>query len=171
MIYSAVSKLENISLPENLTAFDSATGKSVTLKELAQKRAEVESERFHREAISFSDSIRQENWQIISDRFKDLLDEKYNEEFLAPADYAYSVSRRLLHIINDSLGYDMLIPVFIVPDGEGGIRVEWKNNDKHVRLSLSEQRVYMYFEHNSDYDVNEDFEIQELIEKLRWLNQ
>lgn len=171
MTHNAIFKSESISLSDNFVTFDGNTGKSVTLRELVQDRAEKETQRFYHENTSISNSVRQENWQILSNKFEEVLYEKYNEEFLAPTEFIFNSAVKLLHSINDFLGYEMLMPSFIVPDGEGGIRIEWKINNKHLRLSLSEEKVYMYFENDSEYDVIENFNAEELIEKLRWLNQ
>lgn len=171
MTHNAIFKYERISLSDDFITFDGNAGKSVTLRGLVQNRAEKETERFYQKTTSISDSIRQENWQILRNKFEDLLYEKYNEEFLAPTKIVFDNAVKLLHSINNFLSYEMPMPSFIVPDGEGGIRIEWKVENKHLRISLSEERFYLYFEHRSDYAVIEEFNAQELIEKLRWLNQ
>ena len=171
MIHSAVFKHRGISIAENTLTFDGDTGKSVTLRELVLKRAENEFGRYYEEDTSISDSISQENWQILKSKVEDLKYEKYDDEFLPPSNFAFEKIKYWLRYANNFFGYEMSIPSFIVPDGEGGIRIEWKNDRKHLRVSLSEERIYLYFEDGSDYDVIENFAAEQLIEKLRWLNQ
>ncbi len=158
----------NNSLSGNSIVTDFDTGQSVTLDELARRKAERE---IKREASSFNDSLREENWLVIKSKLEALLDEEYDEDFLAPTKFIFEAVEKLLSSINNFLGYEMPMPTFIVPDGEGGIRIEWKLNDKHLRIVLSEKRMYLYFEHNSKYDGIPNFKAERLIEKLRWLNQ
>ncbi len=158
----------NNSLSENTIVFDFDTGQSITLDELANRKAERE---FKRKASSFNDSLRKENWLAIEGKLDALLDEEYDEDFLAPTKFIFEATEKLLSGINNFLGYEMPVPTFILPDGEGGIRIEWKLNNKHLRLVLSEKRMYLYFEHKSKYDGIPNFKIEQLIEKLRWLNQ
>ena len=158
----------NNSLSGNPIVFDFDTGQSVTLGELAHRKVERE---FKRKASSFNDSLREENWFVIESKLDALLDEEYGENFLAPTEFIFETVEKLLSSINNFLGYEMPIPTFIVPDGEGGIRIEWKLNNKHLRLALSEKRMYLYFEHNSQYDGVPNFKVEQLIGKLRWLNQ
>ncbi|MCA1623224.1 MAG: hypothetical protein LC768_17180 [Acidobacteria bacterium] len=158
----------NNSLSGNSIVTDFDTGQSVTLEELAHRTAERE---IQRKVISLNESLRDENWRIIESKLDTLLDEEYDEDFLPPTDFAFSSVKKLLLSINNFLGYEMSIPAFIVPDGEGGVRIEWKVNNKHLRLALSEKRMYLYFEHNSKYNGIPDFNAEQLVEKLRWLNQ
>lgn len=171
MTHNAVFKSGYANISINSLNFDGDTGQSVTLEELAKRREETEHQRFYQESTPISNSIREENWNILANKFKEVLHEKYNEDFVAPTNHILEGAIKLLQSINDFLGYEMPVPRFIVPDGEGGIRVEWRNHNKHLRLSLSDERVYLYFEEAADYGVIEDFDAVELIERLKWLNQ
>lgn len=156
------------SLSGNPIVTDFDTGQSVTLDELGRRKAERE---FQRKVSSVNDSIREENWLVVESKLDALLDEEYDEDFLAPTKFIFEAVEKLLSSVNNFLGYEMPVPTFIVPDGEGGIRIEWKLNNKHLRLALSEKQMYLYFEHSSKYNGIQDFNAEQLVEKLRWLNQ
>ncbi len=158
----------NNSLSGNHMVFDFDTGQSVKLEELASRRAERE---IQRKVISLNESLRDENWRVIERKLDALLDEEYDEDFLAPADYVFESVKKSLSGINKFLGYEMPMPSFIIPDREGGIRIEWKLNNKHLRLVLSEKQRYLYFEKNYKGEVILEFSEKQLVEKLRWLNQ
>ena len=171
MMPNLLLKHETISLPDDLLLFDGDEGRSVTLGELAQRRSAAEANKFQKESRSISDLIREENREMLNHKFEDLLNEEYDEEFLAPTEHILEGAIQLIYSINDYLGYEMPIPLFVIPDGEGGIRIEWQNMDKHLRLSLGEGRIYLYFEDNSQYDAVENFDAKQLVEKLKWLVQ
>jgi hypothetical protein len=68
------------------------------------------------------------------------------------------------------IGADFPAPEF-VPDGEGGIDIEWSNNARHLTLSCratAGQNDYIYWEENGVYDAK-DFSLALLISQLKWL--
>jgi len=158
----------NNSLPGNSVVPDFDTGQSVTLEKLVRRKAERE---IQHKVISLNESLRDKNWQAIESKLDALLDEEYDEDFLAPTDYVLESVKKLLSGINKFFGYEMPMPSFIIPDREGGIRIEWKLNNKHLRLVLSEKQRYLYFEKNYKGEVISDFSEKQLVEKLRWLNR
>lgn len=169
MIGNAGFKFKNYPLPENHMVFDGDTGQSVTLEELVSRRTEKQNQISF--SLTISDSFRERNRQIIESKLEALLNEDYDEDFLAPTDVVFASVKKILLKVNDFLGYEMTVPNFIIPDGEGGIKIEWRLNSKHLRILLSEKKIYLYFEHNSEYNGITNFSAEQLIEKLRWLNQ
>jgi len=162
---SRLVKFRNNSLPENYRVYDGSTGQSITLEELAQRRAAEQIQRFQ------SNSSSEINWRIILSKLQNLFNVEYDEDFLEPSQYAIKKVAEFLFEANSNLAYEMPMPTFVVADGEGGVRIEWKMNNKHLRLVYSIQRNYLYLEHNSVPEGIENFNIKQLIESLRWLNQ
>ncbi len=59
----------------------------------------------------------------------------------------------------------------ILPDGEGGIDIEWEKDSKHLLLSCqatSGQRDFLYYQQDDKYEAK-DFSVSLLKEKLYWL--
>jgi hypothetical protein len=68
------------------------------------------------------------------------------------------------------LGTSFAVPEFI-PDGEGGIDIEWSNGQKQVTLSCratGSQRDYIYWEESGSYEAK-DFTLALLVTRLMWL--
>lgn len=169
MAGNAGFKFKNYPLPENHVVFDGDKGQSVTLEELIHRRTEKQNQ--ISSSLTVSDSFRERNRQIIESKLQALFNEDYDEDLLAPSNIVFASVKTILLKVNDFLGYEMIVPSFIIPDGEGGIKIEWRSNSKHLRILLSERKIYLYFEHNSEYDGITNFSAEQLIEKLRWLNQ
>ncbi len=69
------------------------------------------------------------------------------------------------------MGTDFPAPEFI-PDGEGGIDIEWNRNQRTVTLSCrgnASQDDYIYWEENGEYEAK-DATLTRLIHRLNWLN-
>ncbi len=101
----------------------------------------------------------------------ELRKDDYDEDFLAPTEHAYTSARNFMLAAFESLEYALPIP-FYVPDGEGGIRVEWVNGTRELGLicAASESREsYLYHEDGDVYDVDEPVTDTILISRLRWL--
>lgn len=168
MTGNAGFKFSNRGLSENQVVFDGATGQTVTLEELIRRRTEDQNKL---KSVPVSDSLRESNRQIIESKLNRLFDEDFDEDFLPPTDEIFKAIKEVLISVNDFLGYEMTIPSFIVADGEGGIRIEWKSNDKQLRLVMSQKILYLYFEDSGSYDGITNFNAEQLVEKLRWLNR
>jgi len=165
---------KNNPLLKNHKVFDGNTEQSITLEELAQLRAAEQVQKFQSISLSVTDSVRElkeENWRILLSKLQCLLNLEYDEDYLEPSQYILKQIAELLYSANNNLGYEMTLPKFLVPDGEGGIRIEWRMNDKYLHLVYSEKRNYLYFQENSEGNGIKDFSANQLIEKLRWLNQ
>lgn len=160
-------------LPENYMVFDGNSGQSITLRKLTESRAIEQIQKFPRKA-SLPDYLRgrkEENWNLIRNKLTDLFNDEYDEDFLEPSQ---SILRKLIGFLfeaNRDFTSEMPSPTFVVADGEGGIKIEWKLNDKHLRLLYSTRRNYLYTEYNSEAKGIENFDVKQLIESLRWLNQ
>lgn len=168
MTGNAGFKFSNRGLSENQIVFDGATGQTITLEELIRRRTEDQNKL---KSVPVSDSLRESNRQIIENKLNKLFDEDFDEDLLPPTDEIFRVVKKILIGVNDFLGYEMPLPSFIVPDGEGGIRIEWKLNAKQLRLVVSQKKLYLYFEENGSYNGISNFKAEQLIEKLRWLNK
>lgn len=164
----------NNSLSENYRVFDGNSGQSITLEELAQSRVAEQVQKFQSSSSSITNSLRElkeENWRVLIGKLQCLFNIEYDEDFLEPSQYVLKKVAKFLFEANSNLEYEMPLPTFVVSDGEGGIRIEWKMNNKHLRLVYSTQRNYLYLEYNSVPEGIENFKIGQLIESLRWLNQ
>lgn len=95
----------------------------------------------------------------------------YDEDFLAPTEHAYTSALNFMIAAFESLKYALPIP-FYVPDGEGGIRIEWVKGARELRLicPASESREpYLYYEDGDEYAVDERLTDFVLNERLHWL--
>lgn len=156
---------KNNPLPENYKVYDSITGQSIELEELARRRAEEQIQKFQNNSSS------EVNWRILLSKLQGLFNVEYDEDYLEPSQDIIKKIAELLFEANSNLVFEMPQPTFIVPDGEGGVRIEWKLNNKHLRLVYSTHRNYLYLECNSVPEAVENFTIKQFIESLRWLNQ
>lgn len=173
MTGSAALKFKSNVLPEDYKAFDGNSGQSITLEELAESRAAEQAQKFQASS-SFTDFLRErkeESWRIIIGKLRDLFGVDYDEDFLEPSQDILKTVAEFLFNANSAFTFGMPVPTFIVPDGDGGIKIEWRADDKHLRLSYSTRRNYLYLEPNTDVSGIENFNLTELIESLKWLNQ
>lgn len=73
----------------------------------------------------------------------------------------------MAHIIMGQFYFDPAI----IPDGEGGIDLEWESADKHLMLSfrnVPERKDILYYQYNDEYGGDE-INLPLLKEKLQWL--
>lgn len=85
--------------------------------------------------------------------------------------YAYENAKSYVQIARAILGLSFISPEFI-PDGEGGIDIEWNNDNRNVTLSCrgtDTQNDYIYWEEDGAYDAR-DASLALLIHRLNWLN-
>lgn len=165
---------KNNSLPENYRVFDGNSGRSITLEELAQSRVAEQTQKFRSNSSSITNSLRElreENWRVLMSKLQDLFNLEYDEDFLEPSQHILKKVAEFLFEANSNLVSEMPLPTFLIPDGEGGIRIEWKINNKHLRMVYAMRRNYLYLEYNDIPEGIENFNTEQLIEKLRWLNQ
>ena len=162
---------KNNPLSENRRFFDGNTGQSITLEELAERRRVEQIQKFQGNFSVPITALREENWLNMLGKLRNLFDVEYDEDFLEPSQHILKRVAELLFEANSFFVNEMSLPIFVVPDGEGGIRVEWKLNNKHLRMVCSPHRNYLYLENTSVPQGLENFNIKQLIESLRWLNQ
>ncbi len=101
----------------------------------------------------------------------ELNNEEYDEEFLEPTKYAYDCARRFMLEAYKVFQYALLTPHY-VPDGEGGIRIEWENGTRELRLicpSSESKSPYLYHEDGDEYGVDEQVTDSKLNERLQGL--
>jgi hypothetical protein len=83
---------------------------------------------------------------------------------------AHEHAKIFLEAAKALLGQSLIRPSFM-PDGEGGIDIEWERGDRNVTLSCrgrANQNDFIYWEENGDYD-GRDASLALLIKKLIWL--
>jgi hypothetical protein len=89
---------------------------------------------------------------------------------LQPTTKAYEHAKAFLKNAQAILGPRLPRPSFM-PDGEGGIDIEWERGDRNVTLSCrgrADQTDFIYWEENGDYE-GRDATLALLIVKLPWL--
>jgi len=104
-------------------------------------------------------------------RLNELRKDDYDEDFLAPTEHAYTSALNFMLAAFESLEYALPTP-FYVPDGEGGIRMEWINGTRELGLicPASESREpYLYHEDGNEYGIDEQLTDSVLNERLYWL--
>lgn len=165
MNYSTAAKFNSKDL-SNVSTVDIYTGTTVSLEELTKKVLEQEQNRFSSIEIN-----QRENWQDFLIELVKLTQDEYDNEFLAPTDFAYQTVGKFLKGLSENFNRPLPIPNFI-PDGEGGIRAEWNIRGKEIRLvcpSKIEWKPYIYFEEGEFYDVEKDINIRSLVKRFNWL--
>ncbi len=145
---------------------DIQSGTNISLEELGQRVFEDNQNRFSSIEIN-----QQQNLQDFRDRLFELTQDEYDDEFLAPTNFAYQTIVKFLRGLSES--FDRLLPIpNFVPDGEGGIRAEWKICGRILSLvcpAKSDWKPYIYFEEGDFYDVNKDVKLGTFIKRFSWL--
>lgn len=95
----------------------------------------------------------------------------YNDEFLRPTDEMIETAWKLL---SSTTQHDIVnFPEGAVyPDGDGGIRIEWSQPPRDLRLTLlndKSRRSYIYQEDGANYSVEYDISPKTLAYWLNWL--
>lgn len=102
-----------------------------------------------------------------------LRSEEDEEDYIyKPTDYAFNTAVELLRVAYLGAGGDISRPA-VTPDGEGGIRIEWRHLEREVRLicpAQSNQQPYIYFEVGDNFKIVEDVNGNALASWLSWLN-
>ncbi len=107
----------------------------------------------------------------------DLLDLDTEDEYgiLRPNDYAFKMAMNLIIDTYTMMG-DEFPQGSSSTDDQGGIRINWKNSQKDCRVCLfcpsnPEQKSYIYYQKNEDYNTVEDVSSLTLFQWLIWYNQ
>ncbi len=150
----------------NISTNDFYTGTTVSFEELAIRVFEREQNRFSSIEINL-----QENSANFRERLFELTQDKYDEEFLAPTNFAYQSILKFLDSLSKSFNKRLPVPSFI-PDGEGGIRAQWEIQGRELRLvcpAKPDWKPYLYHEEGNSYDVKKDLKAGIFIKWFSWL--
>lgn len=106
-----------------------------------------------------------------SKKLNALLDNKNTNGYVfKPTMLAFNNARTRLLLAYKLLGQAYFEPS-IVPDGEGGIDIEWEKGGKHLLLNCqatSSQKDFLYYQQGTEYAAK-DFSVLLFKEKLSWL--
>ena len=109
------------------------------------------------------------SFRALHERLVSLLQNEAGEEEAVPTGHAYSTALALL------LDAHSLVEDFprasITADETGGIRIQWLQPDRQVRLIIPAEksgRQYLYFETDRSYDLEDDPSPTALAQRLRW---
>lgn len=125
------------------------------------------------ERVAQEESSNLTHWQNLLDELNSLKNDEYDEEFLAPTKYAYDLAQSFL---DDAFRlYERGLPTpNIIPNGEGGIRLEWISDSRELRLicpSQNDKPAYIYYQEGNEYSVETDATPSMLITRLDWLTE
>lgn len=151
----------------NVRAFSAAAGRSVELEKIIRQSL--------REALDFRSATLEENKRKTE---TDLLvylaklddESDYDEDFLKPTRSATDTTRNILLQAYRAATPDFsIMPKFITPDGDGGIRVQWRNEERELRLICSAGgTLKLYWQDGKIYDLEEPT-VTNLIARFEWL--
>src|SRR5438552_13287622 len=96
---------------------------------------------------------------IVQNDLIDLLKEGANEEYGIPAlsdaafRYAWDILAQVGDIMKESFPYGS-----VSGDGEGGVHIEWRQEDRGVRLAVPAdiEKRYIYYEKGSDFALDKE---------------
>jgi hypothetical protein len=107
------------------------------------------------------------------DELDSLLDNSNSGDYIfRPTLYAYRSARQWLLEAYAFMGHRFIRPS-LVPDGEGGIDIEWAYKRREVLLSCRArpiQRDYIYYQEGEQYNAK-DASSEYLKDRLSWLIQ
>ncbi len=151
----------------NVRTFSTSEGRSVELSKIAAQVMQ--------EAVEIRHSASEEKQQTERDLLVFLaeLDDEddYNEEFLMPSESATNATRNVLLQAYRSLANFSLLPKFITADGDGGIRIQWQNEARELRLLCSDEgTLKLYWQDGNEYDLEKP-EVSNIISRFKWLKE
>lgn len=153
---------------ECIYTFSASEGHSVKLSTI------VEQARL--EAIKLRHSASEEKLQQPERELLVLLaelddEDDYDEEFLKPSKTATNTTRNVLLQAYRGHTNFSLLPKFVTADGDGGIRIQWQNKAKELRLLCSDKgELKLYWQNGSEYGLEEP-KITNLISRFEWLKE
>lgn len=152
----------------NARAFSAAAGRSIELEKIIQQTLR-EAETFHESALEES---RQKTETDLLAYLAKLDDESdYDDDFVKPSKSATDRTRNILLQAYRGISDFSVLPKFVTADGDGGIRVQWRNGTKELRLICSDEGVLkLYWQDGGIYDL-EDPTITNLITRFGWLKE
>lgn len=116
---------------------------------------------------------RQAAFLALAQQLSDLLtgETNFDEEYLPPTERAINAFLDLLGNAAIEL-YTPLPEGLLYPDGDGGLRVDWRQDNRQVRLVIhhaSTSQDYVYHQERADYDLETSVTARRLAGWLRWL--
>ena len=118
---------------------------------------------------------RLENWLATTRRLRDVLMDsgEYDEEFQGPTSEAATAAAELLRR-SHARSSDVFPVGVVAPDGAGGIRILWRQDDKQVRLvvpAAGAREAYLYWQEGDAYDGEKNVSAPAVTRRLRWLTR
>ncbi len=148
--------------------FSPSEGDSVMLGKLPEQAMHQAIER--RYAALVEKQRETERFLLVS--LAELEDESdYDEEFLKPSQFASDTMQNVLLQAYRNLSDFSELPKFVTADGDGGIRVQWRNNERELRLICSTTgELKLYWQNGNNYDLEEP-SLTNLTKRLKWLKE
>ena len=94
-----------------------------------------------------------------------------NQEGTPLSFYAFSITNDLLKAFSKIP--ELPAPAFSA-DGEGGLSLEWVNNNKRINVVIpgnSSWMQYVYIQEGEEDSIDRDLSAENIINKLKWLTQ
>ena len=194
MKHAIGSSYQNINL-EDATAIDFETGQSVNFDEMARKKIREELELrqssvqlqqrnrclsaartahpHHEKQMVFKFvSFVGSDFKVVENRLKEIETYTRQEDFSCEtSDFAKQIVNSIVREAYKQTPNIVVAPV-VAADGIGGLKFDWRKNDKEVRISIPanpNSPTYIYFRGETD-DIIDNPSSQILSEKLAWLN-
>lgn len=111
-------------------------------------------------------------WALVQQLVEVMADkDNFDEECLPPTERAINAA---LAFLGDA-AMDLRTPLpegALYPDGDGGLRIEWGQADRQVRLVIhhdSPSQDYIYHQERADYALEVNVSAHQLAGWLRWL--
>lgn len=102
-------------------------------------------------------------------RIDGLLAEEYDADENPPIEASAIVAKAFLKAGFEDLKERMPKANFITPDCAGGLRIEYRQDGKHLRLVINPSRLYLYWQNGDESDAATRPTNQFFISKLIWL--
>lgn len=86
----------------------------------------------------------------------DLLSLRTEDSDARPTPYAFGKAWEVISAVGNQMGHEFPLGS-AVEDGEGGIRIEWENKDRHVRLVIpdtQEKRHYIFHQEDDEHGLD-----------------
>lgn len=102
---------------------------------------------------------------------KSLLAEGYECDSEIPTQFSIKTATNFIESAQLALKNDYPSAKFITPDLDGGLRIQYQNGEKHVRLLVNPKRICLYWQEGERYKDIESGSGDLFISKLVWLNE
>ena len=168
MINSALFKTQQpTSAFSHARTFNALAGQSISIEQIAGQKAIEES---HRRRLTIADEPRETERKVLVKLTELDNQDDYDEDFLMPTTRAFTATRNILSQAYRSLT-DSLLPNFINADGDGGIRIHWRNKSKEISLFCSETGELKLYWQDGNPHLEDTVTVKNLVAKLEWIGQ